>query len=630
MMRLYILLVLFSLLHTPIMHSQTHTWTGNGDGIFWSNPQNWDQGTVPLVNGIGTVIIPQGNEVTNHSTIYFKSGEIMGGGSIQNIGNFHMVNDNEINSTKIISNIDFDNQGNIYIYRSAGITNSDPIYLNNGTEIFTCSVCDFSTNNIGITTSTPANPGYIDINGPFHKLGPGSVSIDVKLRLCCYAFEVMEGSLIIESKYDNLIQSPDIFISENSSLIFSGNNMFFSGASLDGVNEGYLELKNSPFGNPIIPLTYFYKVEGLLTVNSATFSGGGTFRIQEADVVFTGVGDVTLDNVSLWVQSITGTLTLGTGSPFSVYLINGGRIQNGGDIFLNGANIIGTGSINDELSIGGVLSVTNNTLNHHFNGINFKIFKTLNLNDGTILMDDASYFENYFYQDPEFPEILDYGEVLGSGIFKFPAYNSFTVQNNGVFNPSPGISTLYTINFSQTDSAKIFVDINSLSEYDVVSNSGETHFSGDFEVHLNFSPTIGDEFEVFTSSEPITDCNAVSTTAATFNGFTYVFDVICNSTSIILRLGAILKTENFFIEPPFFISPNPVKNVISFEYSSTILQDYSELKIEIFNVFGQRLSTIPVVEKFTNINVSQFTSGIYIARLNTGNKTIATTKFIKQ
>lgn len=627
--RYYIILLYLCFISLNITQAQTHTWTGNGDGVLWSDPLNWDIGTIPLSNGIGNVIIPTGNEVTNDNVVYFKAGEISGGGSLFNNGNFHMVNDSEINATKIISNIDFDNLGNIYIYQSTGITNSEPIYLNNGTEIFTCHNCEFSINNIGITTSTPANPGFIDINGPFNKIGSDTVNIDVKLRICCYDFEVIEGLLIIESKYNNLILSPHILISENAGLIFSGNNIFNSGAAVEGANEGYLEIKDNPFGNPIIPSTYFYEVEGLLTINSSTFSGGGSFRIQNADAIFTGTGDVTLDNVTFWVQSETGTLTLGTGTSFSVNLINGGRILSGGNIFLNGANIIGTGSINDRLSIGGVLSVTNNSLNHHFNGINLTIFKTLNLNDGTILMDDTSFFENYFYQNPEFPDIIEYGEVLGSGLFRFPIYNSSTVQNNGVFNPSPEISTLHTINYSQTNTGKIFIDINSLSEYDVISNIGASHISGDFEINLNFSPSIGNEFEVFISSEPITECTVVSTTATTFNGLTYVFDVICNSTSIVLKLGAILKTEDFFKESLFVLSPNPARNVISFEYSPTILQEYSQLKIEIYNTFGQRTSTIHVAEEFTILNVSQFKSGIYVARLYSGKTTLAISKFVK-
>ncbi|MFT7073673.1 MAG: hypothetical protein ACJA1Z_001095 [Patiriisocius sp.] len=51
------------------MWSQAHTWTGNGNGVFWSGPLNWDMGTIPLQNGEGTVIIPAGIEVLSTSAI---------------------------------------------------------------------------------------------------------------------------------------------------------------------------------------------------------------------------------------------------------------------------------------------------------------------------------------------------------------------------------------------------------------------------------------------------------------------------------------------------------------------------------------------------------------------------------
>lgn len=95
----------------------------------------------------------------------------------------------------------------------------------------------------------------------------------------------------------------------------------------------------------------------------------------------------------MWVQPVTGTLTLGTGNSFSVNLINGGKISSGGEVFLNGANIIGTGSVEDRVAISGVLNVVNNSISHQFNGINLRITKTLNLNDGTILMDDNSFLK---------------------------------------------------------------------------------------------------------------------------------------------------------------------------------------------------------------------------------------------
>jgi hypothetical protein len=54
--------------------------------------------------------------------------------------------------------------------------------------------------------------------------------------------------------------------------------------------------------------------------------GGGTFRIQEADLLITGNHDITLDNVDLQVQPVTGSAIMGTGNPFNIFLEYGARL----------------------------------------------------------------------------------------------------------------------------------------------------------------------------------------------------------------------------------------------------------------------------------------------------------------
>ncbi|MEX0996048.1 MAG: T9SS type A sorting domain-containing protein [Flavobacteriaceae bacterium] len=625
---------LFLLLLLPFFSfGQTHTWTGNGDNYFWEDPLNWDVGTVPLQNGIGTVIIPTGAVVHTTTLIVFKQGLFTGGGTFNNNGALHIIHDSDVNSTKVFEDILIDMNGFLKIFKSPGINNNEPIYINEGAVIQTGGQSfDIEINGVDISFSSTI-PGKLEILGPLIKTGNNDTYIDIEMLICCYNFNIQEGSLLIQPFNQNIILAPTIMIENNASLIFSGKNIFSGNASMEGYNEGYFEIKNNGTENPFISTTFFFSVEGILTIKDVTFKGGGTFRVQNADVIVTGEENITLDNVDIWIQPTTGTLTLGTGNPFSVNLINGSQIRNGGELFLNGANIIGSGSSAEEQLINsGVFTVLNSTIQHEFNGIYFKNIEILNLNEGAIILDDNSSFENHFYQDPDYPDYIEYGKIIGSGLFKFPEYNPANIHNNGIFDPSPGINNLNTINYSQNSTALILIDIDGTSpgEYDTITNTGETNFEGGFIVNLNFEANIGDEFMVYTSIEALSECNPVSTTSAIYNGFEYVFDVICNDTNIVLKLNnIILNTEdNIITNTPFFVIPNPAIEVITFEYPASIFEDYDQLEIEIYTSLKQKIATIPLREKTTTFDVSHLSSGVYFARLNSEERTIAITKIV--
>ena len=135
MMKFYLFFVFISLSFQQTVRAQTYTWTGDGDGYFWYDPQNWDQGTTPLQNGIGTVVIPSGVEVHSTSIINFKAGEFTGGGTLINNGSINVIHDSETNSTKTFSNIYIENNGPIHFFKTEGITNNEPVFLNEGAII---------------------------------------------------------------------------------------------------------------------------------------------------------------------------------------------------------------------------------------------------------------------------------------------------------------------------------------------------------------------------------------------------------------------------------------------------------------------------------------------------------------
>ena len=126
-----------------VTHAQTHIWTGNGSDNSWFTSANWDIGTIPSASS--DVLIPNANTVEidtaiasinalelsgssvlqlendlvisnqliipSGSTINWRTGEISGGGTIENDGEIHM----ETFAEKKINNITLNNNGAIYI-----------------------------------------------------------------------------------------------------------------------------------------------------------------------------------------------------------------------------------------------------------------------------------------------------------------------------------------------------------------------------------------------------------------------------------------------------------------------------------------------------------------------------------
>ncbi|MFC4632615.1 T9SS type A sorting domain-containing protein [Dokdonia ponticola] len=599
-----------------VMQSQTHTWTGNGDGYFWSDPLNWDMGTIPLQNGEGTVIIPEGVEVVSTSAITFTRGEFTGGGTLNSNGTFQALHIAETNSTKILSNFTLKNTGTLTITKAAGISNTEPFFINEGATLISQTQQGLlRLDGVDISFNT-LNPGILNITSPLLKNGANAVTIDTDMYICCYDFTVAEGSLLIEPFNENTILGPTIGVEENASLIFSGANHFgASSGSIEGYNNGYLEIKNNGAAHPMVIGTLFYSVHGTLTWDDVTFTGGGTFRIQEAHLFMTGNNDITLDDIRVLVQPTTGSATLGTGNPFQIFLENGARFSNGSDAFyLDGASIVGTGTENEQFNNGGILTVMNSTIDHHFNGVVFNNNEFIQLNEGTILMDDASSFSNFFSQNPEFPEFIDYGTVQGSGTFQFPSLFTFPASNNGYFEPGPGIQRFKTTHYHQTETAKLLIDINGYTpeeEYDVIENTGEASIEGGFEVNLTFEPQLGDEFVVFTSDSNITNCTPESTTTAIYNNLNYVFDVLCHPQNVTLRVSQILSVEDFIADTRLF---NLVSNPVSTEAIFNI-ENFSTNKDAVINIYslsGKRIENITSIREQTIVNTENFSNGIYL------------------
>ncbi len=73
----------------------------------------------------------------------------------------------------------------------------------------------------------------------------------------------------------------------------------------------------------------------------------------------------------------------------------------------------------------------------------------------------------------------------------------------------------------------------------------------------------------------------------------------------------------------FVFYPNPVNDIMKIKLPNT---DYSEVKI--YNLLGEEIRSYSFSERTNNINLSELNSGVYMAKIKTGNKTV-TKKIIK-
>lgn len=222
------------------------------------------------------------------------------------------------------------------------------------------------------------------------------------------------------------------------------------------------------------------------------------------------------------------------------------------------------------------------------------------------------------------------GVMQGSGAYDITA----TFTNDGTFSPA-GSGTVGTMdvvnNFTFTANAKLEIDIAGANPgaYDVMEVFGFPDLGGSIQINLTYAPEIGDEYGIITANN-ITSCTLSDYVYATYEGLEYTFIVFCNSTNVTLRMVEInLATPDFASEKiEFYVSPNPVNQVASFKYSTIILEENTQLKIEIYDASGQRITEDPVDKESTNINVSHLASGVYFARLLSEKGLIATSVII--
>ncbi|MEJ6792859.1 MAG: T9SS type A sorting domain-containing protein [Lacinutrix sp.] len=110
-------------------------------------------------------------------------------------------------------------------------------------------------------------------------------------------------------------------------------------------------------------------------------------------------------------------------------------------------------------------------------------------------------------------------------------------------------------------------------------------------------------------------------------GATFAYHGAGNYGMAMATLSPTLSTPNFDIPTKFSIFPNPSSSVMNI--SIPTLTD-GGLKLEVFDVLGKKVYTEQLNTLYSEINIANWNSGLYLVRLSSPNQDITLTKrFVK-
>ena len=444
-------------------------------------------------------------------------------------------------------------------------------------------------------------------------------------------------------------------------IIFSQTHIWTGGAGSDlewsnpaNWNTGTVPVSNS---DVLIPGGFFPEIVSqpasvntillqstsqLLVKNNLTFSGNftveteATFRFEKG--FLQGGGTITNNGTFLFNSFETkdiGSLTIENNN--IIFVENSSLVHFHNTVVLNnyeGAEI-------NILSNGGFLenTVDDVTLN------NYGILKKLPFSGGTggtfyLIMDINNHGIMEVGENQTFLTLVgsqnfdnaEDGILTGTGVFDITA----TFTNSGKISPgnesaAANLEMINNVNLSTPGILEI--DINGPSQNDIVEIFGTPDLQGNIAVTLGYSPDLGDEFTILTASNGISSCDFPAQVSAPFGPFDiYLFDVICNSNSIILKVETILLGVAGFDNSPFdfYVYPNPVKDSSKIYFSSTETNSQSEeLSVSIYNMLGQEIKSIEDFSEENNlIDAENLSSGIYFLHLKNKEQLLASTKIV--
>ena len=456
----------------------TITWDGTGDGVNWSDANNWDSGTIPTAADDALI---DGFTVTLDITTTIQRVYVTGSGMLTieaaatlNITGYTVDDEGfEVNNSAIVVN-----DGIINISNTNGGTGADGLYVrgtftNNGT-ISIDGVGQHGlyiqrgnfTNSIGATV-TVTNAGTLNGDGD-----------------CIYVDDSSEVPGLLTNfgtiTLTTVVGSDDgIYVNDGSSLDNHGT-LTISGTAKNGIRVDDGGIFNNLAGSIL-------NVDGgtddqIFLDNTCEFNNFGTINSTNADAS-DGAIDVTdaakFYNKSSGIINITDATTYGVyvekaSSPLSAELINEGTITI-------------TDSSQDGIRVKTDALFTNSTSG---------IVNIISAAEESIRIEPTGTVNNMGTMDIDNP--LDHGmeitgtfENSGSITIDDPADNGIYLTNAGIFNNNVG----GTINTTNVEDHSIQVDANSNATPATFTNAGTITLTSSIDHALRLQ-----EDAVFTNS----------------------------------------------------------------------------------------------------------------------------------
>ncbi len=567
------------------------TLTGQLDGsINWAGTLNIDPGTETFLNFND----PEG--------FNWMSGQFSGDGTLTNIGimNWESSSSKSIRGISTLTNEGVINENAtgllLFGYGSPTLNNTTSGVINLNAE----SGSFYGQSGV----LTVINTGLIK-----RAQGAGDYKIEIPLQNNNGIISVEKGVLTLSHPATVLT---DGIYNVSSDGILNLNHTFTCVGTLTGQLDGSINWAGTLNVDPgTEAILNFNEPEGFNWI-SGQFSGDGTLTNigtmnWESSSSKSIRGISTLKNEGVINENATGSLYFGYGSP-TLNNMASGVINILTDGSISGQNgyvtIINTGIIKKDLSTGNFIIdgfITNSAPG--------KIISEMGLLQ------------------------FGYGTFQGDGILT--GNGSIGLHNATVFEGTvspggiPGTLT-YNGNYISSANAILSTELygpNAGIEYDVFDIQGNAIMEGNIDLSLGFAPNVDDEFIVATTTGNITQCNLPPTVSAEFEGSRYTFDVICrNNNEVVLTVNEIALgiTDNTLNNLSFY--PNPTNG----NFKIDLGKEYADLTLQIFNMFGQVISS----QKYASAKLIDqeiiASQGIYFVKVHTKEGASKTFKVIKR
>lgn len=426
-----------------------------------------------------------------------------------------------------------------------------------------------------------------------------------------------DGTISVESGVLNFVTLPKYLndgiynVADGTSLKW--NSQIVLSGTLTGILDGEVlwnKEVNVPSGT-----TANFDFTGTTGVNwsKGSLNGGGTLVNKSEITMLTSESKHIHNYTNLNNEGVINYESTG------VLYVNNGSINN------KSTGVIDLISDGDFLSYtGGSSYVLNNLgLLKKSAGTGTTAIGSLSTNSGTI---DVQIGTLEFAGSLGFNNTVD-GKIMGIATLDLPVAAAFT--NDGIFAPggSPGTLTVLG-DYKSSSTSKLQIELYGYSqgtEYDLLAIQGNATMDGDIPILLDFEANIGDEFVIVTANS-ISNCNLPATVTARYDNRNYIFDVICNSDNVTLKVTDIVlgAEENSLSNLSMY--PNPTNG----DFTIDLGKEYADVTLQIYNILGQLISS----ETYASAKIieKEITSaaGVYFVRVNTANDGSNTLRIIKQ